>query len=489
MSETASLSQRATDGATRDASRAFTLFAFLWAISIIVHNHMRSEWARTPTEFAMSVLAFVVLFRPGSLPVFLALLASQVLNLFHWLPQISTHSIVALFAAAIVLSVWVRRMVLSRRLSVSKTGIFCDAAPLLRMLILILYFWTGFHKLNTDFFNPEVSCGSMRYLNLQQTSLSFLPSGTLPQYVVIYSTVALEMLLPVLLLFVRTRLAGLAVAALLHVTFAFVEHVSFTALMLALLSLFLPANFMSLHREWKKQIPASIRRIPASFWRAALLVCFLIAIHLISGNRWAGLTPAKTNTGDWTGPFVYLWIAFYVILIILFLMVLRTGRPFLPPAATLLKPPGYLLLLYPLFFFANGLNPYLGLNTENSFALYSNLRTELGASNHLLIRKPLQLSPCQTDYVTVLSASSTLRQNVRLPAYDSICNLRLRISEAALRARPGEKLRIVYIRNGLKQVVEDAFHHPELSRRYPYLLRKFMRLKPVPRTGKFLCRH
>jgi NADH:ubiquinone oxidoreductase subunit 6 (subunit J) len=81
----------------------------------------------------------------------------------------------------------------------------------------------------------------------------------------------------------------------------------------------------------------------------------------------------------------------------IFLFTLRHNRIEFPSARTLLtvRTPG--LLLIPALLFANGLMPYLGLKTETSFAMYSNLRTEGGYSNHWLMPASLQVWDYQRD--------------------------------------------------------------------------------------------
>src|SRR5690606_10814950 len=45
------------------------------------------------------------------------------------------------------------------------------------------------------------------------------------------------------------------------------------------------------------------------------------------------------------------------------------------------------------------------LKTENSFSMYSNLRTEGGRTNHMIIHTPLLWADYQTDLVYVLNSS------------------------------------------------------------------------------------
>ena len=148
-----------------------------------------------------------------------------------------------------------------------------------------------------------------------------------------------------------------------------------------------------------------------------------------------------------------------------------------------------LLWVIPVLFFLNGLNPYLGLNTENSYAVFSNLRTELHRSNHLLVRKTAYLSSCQTDYVKVLETSRELPKRIALQKMVSQCELRNTIAEMAKKVKSGEVLRIRYLKNEEEVIVENAYADPYFSKPYPYLVRKLMRFKPVDEDAESLCKH
>jgi hypothetical protein len=69
------------------------------------------------------------------------------------------------------------------------------------------------------------------------------------------------------------------------------------------------------------------------------------------------------------------------------------------------------LMAVPVLFFANGLSPYLGLKTESSVAMYSNLQTEAGATNHLIAGQLPFAFGYQNDIVRPISSNS--------PAFDA----------------------------------------------------------------------
>ena len=89
-----------------------------------------------------------------------------------------------------------------------------------------------------------------------------------------------------------------------------------------------------------------------------------------------------------------LWGLYSAGLILLFVIL-----PKAPPARPTFSFRPWPVLLVPLLTGLNGCSPYLGLKTETAFAMYSNLRTEGGQSNHLLVPAGVQLFGFQQDLV------------------------------------------------------------------------------------------
>lgn len=63
------------------------------------------------------------------------------------------------------------------------------------------------------------------------------------------------------------------------------------------------------------------------------------------------------------------------------------------------------LLAGVLLLIVNGLSPYLGLKTDSSFEMFSNLRTEPGAWNHLLVPETARLFGYQDQLVRVVASN------------------------------------------------------------------------------------
>ncbi|HSQ49949.1 MAG TPA: hypothetical protein VLL94_01640, partial [Nitrospiraceae bacterium] len=135
----------------------------------------------------------------------------------------------------------------------------------------------------------------------------------------------------------------------------------------------------------------------------------------------------------------------------------------------------------------NGFNPYLGLKTETSFAMYSNLRTEDGRSNHVLIRKPLTLASYQTDLIGVIDSNDpTIAGFSRgwdaVPAFW----VRRRVSQLAERGRTG--ITLTYTRNGETRSLTTAETDPEFSRPPSWIESKFLNFR-VFRATLNECMH
>jgi hypothetical protein len=166
---------------------------------------------------------------------------------------------------------------------------------------------------------------------------------------------------------------------------------------------------------------------------------------------------------------------------------IRAGSPRWPPAKSLLAHPVPALAIVPLLTLLNGVSPYLGLKTEASFAMFSNLRTET-SSNHLLVRQSVDLLGLQSDLVTIESSTDDQLQQIAERGY----LLPLWELQAYVRARTevsGPDFTVTYTRKGVRRSVERAGRDAELSRQGQFLARKLVAFRPVAANGPNPCRH
>jgi hypothetical protein len=131
----------------------------------------------------------------------------------------------------------------------------------------------------------------------------------------------------------------------------------------------------------------------------------------------------------------------------------------------------------------NGLAPYLGLKTEASYTMFSNLRTEGGTWNHLVLPVEVRLFGLLNDLVRPLEASDEWLR-ARAEAGERLVFLGF---HHYANRRPD--LRVRYERAGEVHEVERVALDPVLSRPVPYLVRKLLWFKPVPSDGRNACQH
>lgn len=323
-------------------------------------------------------------------------------------------------------------------------------APAARWSLLLLYFLSGFHKLNADFFDPVVSCASVLYRGLR-AGLPVLPDAQVMSPLAIGLTLLLELGLPVLLLVPRTRRLGVAGGILFHVLMAAAGYPRFSAIGLALLVLFLP----SLPR-------------PGPAFRAAAVATLLAASVLV---------PAQRDT-------LFLWatLGFCGGLLALCLVPIEANSG---EETTLSWRPARPALLGPLLILFAGVTPYLGLGTDRALSMYSNLRTEGGRSNHALIPAGLQVVSYQRDLVEVLRSDAA--PVARLASERLVVpwvELRARLTEAIDSSGP---LTLVYLRNGRRYEVDSAASDSLLALPVSRWQLKFMRFRAVEPAGPRRC--
>ncbi len=138
--------------------------------------------------------------------------------------------------------------------------------------------------------------------------------------------------------------------------------------------------------------------------------------------------------------------------------------------------PQPILAVVPLLVFLNGAAPHLGLHTTATWAMFSNLRTEGGRSNHFLIPATAQIFGYQRDVVQIVRSSDEYLQSAA----------RRYIPYFEVRRHPDAS--IVYVRRGVEYKFDRAADDPEF-RAAPPLAASLMVFRPVDRRLKQPCVH
>ena len=302
---------------------------------------------------SLIALCVTLLFLPSLWMLYPLLFALLSLLVASYSLRLSNHLILAWFIGLLLCADLLFQT--PERRGVLPTAFFLSGV---QILVIVTYLLAFLHKLNREYLSPEISCGSFlgcvyleHRVNIRHPGLLKL-QGLLS----IYAVMALEVIVPVLLLFPTTRPLGLVLAVLLHLPFGLLVHVHFSAMMYAALSTFVAPG------DWPRILAASF-----AFTRLKLVMYLLLGLYL--GHRFGGYAyryrlPAYLHQLFFG---VYFFAVFAVSLTVLRGGPLRTFSWGDPISRTL-------LLLVTAAYLFNGLGPYLGLKTNFSFAMFSNLR-------------------------------------------------------------------------------------------------------------------
>lgn len=367
----------------------------LWALALIIHASSFAIHIAHPMSIAVVIVAVLTLWRSKSVPMLFALSVVQVMEFFMRSPLISNHTLVtSLFNLHIVIVIIIS---LIRSRGINRQALYKQIAVGGRILIIVLFAWAVFHKLNTDFFNPAVSCSVVLYQ--QVAEMYHLPQATFLARPIIWMTLAIELGIPVLLLFRRTRNWGILLGLGLHLFLGMYQFYDFGAMLYTLYFLFTAPTFL----DYLAARHGNIFRWFAK--RQWLLVVALIGLLLITTRWFYGANlPVPTF-----GP---LWIIVSLFIIYLFTTTVFTqsDNDHLPlrQLFTPMSLSAYLLIIITV---VNGFLPYIGLKTNNSFEMYSNLRSENRTSNHFLLDERWQIFDYTVDYAEIISTDDAEIQN------------------------------------------------------------------------------
>ena len=433
-----------------DARVQFAVFSFLLALAILFHQSRLGDWEVLSPQMAVSLAAIFVLLRPSSAPRFFAMLAIQLVSLLIDMPNVVNHWLL-LGLTTVGLAGGLVLAAVRRRNWLSDSGeIYRRVAPVVRIQVVLVYLFAVLAKLNTDFLDPALSCGAAM-------SGDLLASGPVSLYgawqdvPAIAGTLLIEALLPIGLLIRRTRVAAVLAGGTFHTVLAVAGHVSFSGFAFAFYALFLPDD---LPRRLRSVLDAT----PALGSAASRLSAFAgsrLAFPLLAG-AWIGLAIAISYGPDlvYNGVArlaVVVFVAYAIALgAVLALCLLRGGPGAYAPGALRLVHPVWAIA--PLLVVLNAATPYIGLKTQSAFTMYSNLQTEAGRWNHVLVPESVRIFDLQDDTVEVVKSSDQ------------------RLAEAA-----GEDTEL--IEHDFRTYVSQ---HPELSVSY----RHEGELVTVPRAGR-----
>lgn len=481
----------------------FTIFSFLWAAAVIFHLGKWNIWLHSPVSFALGVSAVSVILKPSSAYRFYILIILQLIDAFEKMPWISNHW---LFASVVNLTILVSALILiisARNTGIDRSRLFNTFAPALRLELVLLYFFSLFHKLNTGWLDPAASCGTRIFLS-SFNHPGFLQSPLVSETLPIYGTLAVECMIPLFLLTGRLRIAGIIIALFFHFMLGMFEYYNFSAVTYAMLFLFTPDNTPErllelwngsrIRELYKYSIDTGlIAKVKAPVLIVTGAACLALLIY--TKLNYPSVQPFIDPIEVWTlrkprlyYVFLALWGLYGSALITVFLFTLRKGKPLRYGTSRYFIPVYKILMLFPLIIAINGGSPYLGLKTQTAWSMFSNLRTEGGSTNHLIIRHPYYLADFQNDLVEIKYSTDP-----RLSAFHEkgylIPYFELR-RYMSMNVRPeSDENKLEYVRKGSDKKVSDPGDDPALFEPENYFLRKLLSFRPVPSGNSGVCQH
>jgi hypothetical protein len=359
----------------------------VFTVSLMVHYGFIPEYF--PWQFVTTLFTSVFLiYKPTNL--FLPVI-SVIVTLADYIfayPELSNHAVIQFFICLGIMLLVVRSVLNF------KTSFYTaeQKTALLRLIVFLIYFFSGFHKLNYGFLDWDQSC--VNELNRQITYFSGVGEATLPKWIVRImqlATLFVELIVPFGLLWRRTVKLSVFLLFVLHAYLFIAGFAHFASVSLVLL----PACLI----DFRSVAPLQTFKIKL---RSYVFIAALASLVCFFGCHFFGLR----YSADKLSVFFFICCGIYFIAFITAVDLFRNYTP----AAFSYKKILDLKVLFPvLFIFLWGMEPYYGLSNRANMSMYSNLITMKGRDNHLLMKsKYTKLIPFEEDCLQLLEVSPNL---------------------------------------------------------------------------------
>ncbi|MGH3615754.1 MAG: hypothetical protein ACRDRK_24790 [Pseudonocardia sp.] len=375
------------------AGIAFSVWAAAFAVGALIHlwQGAVSLWAVGPL---VAIAAFAVILAPTSPARLVVLFGLLFVEVLAWLPDLLNHQILVAVLGVTFVGWWLGLLWRSPAQARDPAVMYERVAPYLRVAFIMMWVLAAVPKFNTGFTDVLRTCSVWVLESIPGVQL---PQGLAP--LVIAGTIALELAVPALLLFHRTRPYAVVLGFGFHLVSAFAGHASFSGFAWSFYLLFLPpaliARAVGVVRHG---LPERVRS------GVAVAVTHTPLTLVVLGGLWVSirvLLPA-----DWQSP-ARNWGAALMCVVWMGVcgwLLLRLWRHWIGapgPRAGLRIRNGVMVLGIGLLV-ATAAMPYLGLKSRAALTMFSNLRTEPGQWNHLFIPESVRVFDWQDGEVRFL---------------------------------------------------------------------------------------
>jgi hypothetical protein len=405
------------------------------------------------------------------------------LQYIHQLPVASNNKTIAFVMNGAILAVLAQTYLGGARGPALRDTAYERLRVVARALLAVMYIFGIFHKINTDFLDPNVSCAVALYTPLARPF--GLGDNIYGKYLAIVVTFAVEAACIVSLYWRRFFAVGLIAGLVFHYVIpisAYSWYMDFSSLAFALYVLSIPREVAE---KFSRTIAAGfrpLRRLLGEPLGALAVIVTAAAVLTLAAAVVLALSlsyPARTSMMLYHSVWVLVWP---IVGSVVMLALIRAALDHLPYRGPPAPRQPFWLYAFPAVLFLTSLSPYVGLKTESSIAMFSNLHTEGGVTNHLLFDGPPYLFDYQTDVVAIVDSSHPRLQGfARKGKHLVMFGLR-----EFLRERPTEW--VTYRRGDVlhERVTGEALG---AEMRPSLLERKFLIFKPVDYSRPKVCTH
>ena len=291
-------------------------------------------------------------------------------------PRTGNHSTIILFASLTILFLFILKLFRKKELL---NPIFLSY--FFRSLTVTIYFYTGFHKLNTDFLNPCVSCVNEinEYTISSLFGYPFKITDSLSRVFQI-ATLIVECIVPFGIFFHKTRKYSIGILLFFHCYLSLSVFADFSAVGLFLL--------LGCLIDFKENIFSEKTIFMVRIYLVLIIMSVLIPFIL-----------NYTNVPKFQYSFVkgFIFLLGYFCFIIYFFKNYSVKQNYFQRSYFL----PLLLLCLTISFWT--LKSYIGLGNAGNLTMFSNLVTEKNTNNHLLIdTKKTKIFDFEEDAITII---------------------------------------------------------------------------------------
>ncbi|MGE3285951.1 MAG: hypothetical protein AB7J32_07580 [Pseudonocardia sp.] len=376
---------------------AFAMWGVSLALAVLLH-----EWAAVERPWSTHLLAglaaLAVLLRPSAVWRTVLLLVAALLEFVSELPQPYNDQLLIALSGVVVVVWWSVLVLRSPSVARDPAAVFDRVAPFLRCAFLVAAFTAATARLNTGFLDTLGSCAPKL---IDEIPFVTLPSQTYGAVAVLMLVVAWA--IPTLLLFRRTRPAGVTLGLGYCIFLIVGGDPALGSAMWTFLVLFLPTSTVArvavmlrgrvLRYGWRRL--GAIRRSP--------LLWVLLSMGFALGLTVMSIAPHAVSSFLHQRPPALLGL----IWLLLWCWALWTHLPQWRRAnagwRSGLRVRSVVLVVGLALLVLNSISPYVGLKTHYSFADWSSLRTEPGRWNHLVIPEAVRVFHLQDGRVHFVS--------------------------------------------------------------------------------------